>query len=595
MKSNFAAIKRIIKELNAILTNSQKKKAVLLFGIILVSSWFELLGVTSILPFMQAIVTPDVIMNNRYFKPFIHMFNISNSKELMVLLALFLILIYIVKNAYMLFASFIQFSFSTRVVKELAVKMLRSYMGREYTFFLDTNSAEILRGCNGDVDSVHIIIENIFSILTQSLNILFIGIFIIYTDPAISISTIILMGFIAMIVVLLLKPVMKRMGEKSMQAQSSKNKAVTQTVMGVKELFVMQRKELFIKEYERAADDYRRLSRNFSFLNSTPDRILEGICVSGLIGIVVIRLMADVDMMAFMPKLGVFAMASFKMLPAVGKISSCMASTMYQLPMLENVYSNVMEAEKYESEQKKIVQREGKGAGVREFKTQLSVKNVYWQYKGQNKAVLENAEIDITKGESVALIGPSGAGKTTLSDIILGLLHPQKGGVYMDGIDVHAIPDEWAKIVGYVPQTVFLIDDTVRSNITFGLQVNDDKKVWEALEKAQLREFVEKLPNGLDTVVGERGVKFSGGQRQRIAIARALFNDPEILVLDEATAALDGETENAVMEAIDSLKGKITLIIVAHRLTTIRNCDKIYEIADGRAREKNKKEVLEKI
>ena len=215
-----------------------------------------------------------------------------------------------------------------------------------------------------------------------------------------------------------------------------------------------------------------------------------------------------------------------------------------------------------------------------------------WQYEGQTRPVLDGVSFEIHKGQSVALIGTSGSGKTTLSDVILGLLTPAKGSVYMDGIDIYTMPKAWAGIVGYVPQSVFLIDDTIRNNVAFGLRDIDDADIWKALEQAQLKAFVETLPAGLDTIVGDRGIKFSGGQRQRVAIARALFNKPEILILDEATAALDNETEKAVMESIDALQGQITMVIVAHRLTTIRNCDSIYEIKDGKAVKRSKSEVF---
>ena len=219
--------------------------------------------------------------------------------------------------------------------------------------------------------------------------------------------------------------------------------------------------------------------------------------------------------------------------------------------------------------------------------------NIFWKYETQKLPVLTNVSLEIKKGKSIALIGASGSGKTTLSDIILGLLMPQGGSVTADGTDVYSMPMEWANIVGYVPQTIFLLDGTVRENIIFGLSDSkaDDAKIWKSLERAQLKEFVEKLPQQLDTMVGERGIKFSGGQRQRIAIARALYNEPEILVLDEATAALDNDTESAVMESIEALHGKITLIIVAHRLETIKCCDEIYEIIDGKAVKREKEEI----
>ena len=218
-----------------------------------------------------------------------------------------------------------------------------------------------------------------------------------------------------------------------------------------------------------------------------------------------------------------------------------------------------------------------------------------WKYPESKKATLQGINLEIKKGESVAFIGESGAGKTTLADIILGLYIPQEGTVTVDGVSIYDIPQDWSRIVGYVPQSVYLLDDTIRNNILFGEKQMDDKKIWDALKQAQLYDFVKTLPDGLNTIVGERGIKFSGGQRQRIAIARALYYNPDILVLDEATSALDNETEEALMESIEALQGLKTLIIIAHRLSTIRNCDKIYEVKDGKIELRNKEEILKGI
>ncbi len=222
------------------------------------------------------------------------------------------------------------------------------------------------------------------------------------------------------------------------------------------------------------------------------------------------------------------------------------------------------------------------------------MQEIDWKYPNTEKYILKNARLAIQKGECIALVGKSGAGKTTLADILLGLLKPEKGSVFMDGKDIFTIPYAWSKIIGYVPQTVYLIDDTIKNNVAFGITAEavDDTQIWNALEKAQLKEFVESLPEKLNTIIGERGVKFSGGQRQRIAIARALYHDPEIMVFDEATAALDGETENAVMDAINRLRGEKTLIIIAHRLNTISHCNRFYEVGEQKVVEKTRKEVL---
>ena len=224
----------------------------------------------------------------------------------------------------------------------------------------------------------------------------------------------------------------------------------------------------------------------------------------------------------------------------------------------------------------------------------IKINQISWKYPNSEKFVLKDLSMEIFRGESIALIGTSGAGKTTLADIILGLYRPQGGNITVDNVDISTIPQQWSKMIGYVPQQVFLTDDTIRNNIAFGLYENeiDEKAIWRALEKAQLKEFVQSLPEGLNTKVGERGIKFSGGQRQRVAIARALYYEPDIIVLDEATSALDNETETAVMESIDLLKGEKTLLIIAHRLSTISNCDRIYEIVDGKAVPKRKEDVI---
>lgn len=592
MIRNIQAIFKIIKELNAILTKQNKRYLMRIVVVVIISAGFELLGVTAILPFIQTMLTPEEIMNNEWAKPVLEVLNIQSSLQLIVWIGIGLIFIYLLKNAYMLYSYYVQYDFSTCVQKELSVRMLRSYMDHPYTFFLKTNSAEILRGCSTDIEGVFYVISHLYTILAEVVAVFMIGIFIILTEPWIAIGLGFLMLLVMLGITLFFKPMMKRLGKKNMEAQAEKNKAIYQSINGIKEILVMQRKELFIEEYDRASDGVRITRRNYELISSSPERIIEGICVSGLIGIVLLRLLTGVEMLEFIPKLGAFAMASFKILPSIGKITSRMTGIVYFAPALDNVYHNIWEAEQNIGVERKKAR---KNVDHSIFEKELQIKNVKWKYEEQEKAVLMNVSINICKGESIALIGQSGSGKTTLSDIILGLLSPQSGGVYIDGKDVFSMPEKWASMVGYVPQSFFLMDDTIRNNIAFGLQEIDDSKVWEALQKAQLKSFVEQLPDGLDTIVGERGVKFSGGQRQRIAIARALFNEPQILVLDEATAALDNDTESAVMEAIDALQGQITLIIVAHRLSTIRSCDKIYEIKDGQAYLRNKEEVLKKV
>lgn len=599
MKKNIETILCILKELNYILTSKQKREVASLVIVLIISSLFELLGVTAILPFVQVILTPEKLFHNERVRPIIDLFGITRPQDLMLLFGIGIMLLYIIKNAYMIFGYYVQYNFATKVQKELSVKMLRSYMSRPYTYFLDVNSAEILRGCSTDTSNVYNILDYLCGIVTETLAMVMIGSFIIYTDPTIALGCLLLMGIVMLGMIVLFKPASKKAGNKFWAASALKSKAIYQAVSGVKEIYVLQRKNLFLRAYEESSETLRKAQRTNSLLNSCPERIIEGICVSGLIGIVCVRLVANDNMAEFVPKLAMFAMAAFKLLPSIGKITSRINGLVFCRTSLASVYSIIKEADEFEREHIQYVQNHGdiKESPDLQFDNKLTIQDIVWKYANQNAPVLNGTSLEIEKGQSVALIGASGAGKTTLADIILGLLHPQQGSICMDGMDVYAMPITWAHIVGYVPQAVFLTDDTVRNNVAFGLLENeiDDMRIWNALERAQLKGFVESLPKGLDTIVGERGIKFSGGQKQRIAIARALYNEPEILILDEATAALDNETELAVMESIEALQGQITMIIVAHRLTTIRKCDVIYEIRDGMAVKLDKEQFWKKI
>ena len=596
MKNNIKTVINVIRELNYILNKTLKKKAIFVFIVIVFSAVFELLGVSAILPFVQAIMSPEILSSNKHIQDVLNILEVHTNTSIVVAMGILIIAIYLIKNAFMIFSSFVQADYSTKVQKTLAVKMLNSYMSRPYTYFLNINSAEILRGCQNDISASFDVIQRLLSLLAEVFTVLVIGIYIIYMDPIIAYAVIVLMTIVMFLMIFYFKPLIKRAGNKKIEVNTNKNKIITQAVSGIKDILVKRRNQQFIKEFESATEEERKVQRLFTVLSECPDRIVEGVCVSGILGVVCIRMMiAPNEMASFIPKLAVFAMAAFRILPSIGKITNRMNGIVFNRPGLHNVYLNFKAANEYQNELRCI--QEPSICDDIDFKFNLCIRDVDWKYGESKPFVLHGTTLEIIKGQSVALIGASGAGKTTLADVILGLLPPQGGSVLMDGMDIYSIPEAWSRIIGYVPQSVYLVDDTIRNNVRFGYTdgQNDDEKIWRALEQAQLSDFVRSLPYQLDTIVGERGVRFSGGQRQRIAIARALYSDPEILVLDEATSALDNETETAVMEAIDSLQGKITMIIVAHRLTTIKNCDKIYEIIDGKAIERNKNDVLQGI
>ena len=598
MINNIRGFCEIVSEIHYVLSKKERRQATLLLLLMLMGSLLELLGVSAIVPFVQAVVTPDQLKSGALSGFVWRILDLDRAEYPIVAFGILLMIVYVVKNAFLIFIAFMRYNYTTQWQKNLSVRMLRSYMARPYTYFLNVNSSAVLRGCSEDTNGFFDLLNYLFILIMEIVTVTIIGGYLVYTDAFTAIGVLAVMLLVLGGMILFFKPAMKEAGRLNVEALTERNKSITQAIHGIKDILVMQRREPFVMAYEGAADKSRRSNLKRNTIGSLPDRITEGICVSGIIGIICIRILTgDESMMAFIPKLAAFAMAAFKVLPSVGKISNALNACMFGKPLQHNIYMNIKEAEKYDS-----MTIDGKAA----FKNRLSearekaveigggdfdieMSDIAWRYENQDKNVLDALNISFKKGESIGLIGPSGAGKTTTADILLGLLKPQKGSVTISGKDIFTMPEVWANIIGYVPQNVFLIDDTVRANIVFGLDNADDAAVWGALERAQLAEFVRGLPQGLDTVVGERGVKFSGGQRQRIAIARALYNKPQILVMDEATAALDNETENAVMEAIEALQGQMTLVIVAHRLTTIRKCDKVYEIKDGVATLRDKK------
>lgn len=581
-------------QLNTILSPRQKRQIVGILFLIVFGSFAEMLGVSAILPFIEALLTPEQLMEKWYFAPIVRITGAESSFDIIISCGVLIVTVYIVKNVFLVISTWIQSKFRCRFQKDLSTATLKSYVRKPYTFFLNVNSAEVLRGISGDVYGTFEIMRNLFLILSESLTIAMIGIFIIYTDPLMAFGVLGLAAVCFFAITLSLKPVLSRVGKGLRVANFERNKCAYQTVMGIKEIKVMQREQTFIDSYDEAYEEQRKIEITHEVSDALPVKIIETVCIAGLILVVCIKVKSGVDVTIFVTQLSTFAVAAFKILPSISRMTGYINNLVYYRPSLEAVYDNFDEVKKYEQSLESYVIKEDEERTKREFVKELKCTDVVWKYKNAKDYVLKELNLSIYKGEAVAFIGSSGAGKTTLADCILGLLKPESGKIEMDGTDIFSIPMQWSRVVGYVPQSVFLIDDTVRANIVFGAPQcdQDDDKVWQALRLAQLDAFIQTLPNGLDTIVGERGVKFSGGQRQRIAIARALYYNPEILVLDEATSALDNETEEAVMQSIEALQGHKTLIIVAHRLTTIRNCDKIYEICDGKACLRSKEEVL---
>lgn len=591
--SKLKSAKAIWNKYNYILTTSQKRWGVVVIIMTLLGALCETLGVSIILPLVQVMIEPQQLRENIMIAPLIEILGIDTNVSLIWAIGIGVIIVYLIKNFFLVLLSYVRVKYACKVQRELSIEMLDSYMKRGYSFFLNIGTGELMRGMSNGISNTYTGIYYAFRLLAEAVTIAFICVYIMFSDIVMAGCVVILAGICLLIVLLGCQKWVKKWGEIFYKYSGLINKTLLQTFQNIKEILVMQRQEYFIESYRNKYEKQQKGFIGQTVASESPAYIIEGICVGGLIVAVCIKAITAEDAAMLVPQLASFAVAAFRILPSLGRISLCFNQFMFCLPGINDTYNNLKEVREITvsiNKQREILNGEHLQICLT---NKISVENITWKYPASENNVLENISIDIKKGQAVAFVGKSGAGKTTLADVILGLLVPQNGCVKIDGVDIKEIPEERSKLVGFVPQNLNLLDDTVRRNIAFGIKDEDidDDLVWKALEQAQLKSIIEKSVNGLNTEIGERGMRFSGGQRQRLAIARALYNDPDILILDEATSALDSETETAVMEAIDSLQGQKTLIIIAHRLTTIRNCDVIYEIGNGKVVERKYNEL----
>ncbi len=583
------AMKEMLDKLLYILNKRQRLAMVGMTFIILIGSLFELLGVSAMLPFIQALMTPEELMNKPYISFFLSPLGVTDPKIAIYYVGGGIILVYLVKNIYLLFSGYMQTRYNIKFLRSISTQMFRAYMARPYEYFAQTNSAEITQGVVIDPSGVETIVETLFKFIAETLTVILLAAYLIYTDPAMAAGLLLIGAFCVIVITLSFKKTISRYSVDERNANLAIKKSVLEASNGVKDVFVFNKREYFLNQFDHSYDSKEKANIGYKFIGLCPERLIESLCVGGILLTVLLRIRSGVDVATFVPELAVFAVAAFRLLPCISRISGYIATFLFARPSLNATYENIKAAREYMAAQDEIVDESVEKKNLEE---EVRIDDITFMYSDGDENVLDGLSLTIRKGESVGLIGESGAGKSTLADILLRLYPVNKGSITVDGIDIYSIPRQWSGIISYVPQQVFLMDDTIRRNVAFGEEEIDEDRVWETLEQAHLSDFVRSLPKGLDTIVGERGVRFSGGQCQRIAIARALYRNPDIIVLDEATSALDNETEEAVMEAIDALQGDKTLIIIAHRLSTIANCDHIYEIGGGLARERSKDEVL---
>lgn len=570
----------MVNKLKYIFDRKSKITIVLLLIMIIVGSFLEMLGVTVFYPFVELIMDEKSMNGSGLLNYFLDMFVITDHSDKIVFLAILIIVFYIIKNIYLsvMQNEILKFNYNTRM--RIATRLLTSYMEEPYTFHLQKNSAELVRTLQVDCNQFMLLLNATLQFIAEVAVCIAIGVYLFSTSPII---TIIVGGMLIACVsvyYLVAKKVSLKIGVENQKYNSKLLQWINQALGGIKEVKILERENYFVGEYEK---NYKKLikgAKNNEMVATVPKYITETVTMVGmLLAIVFMLKFRTSEISSFIPQLTAFAMATFKLLPAVGKINSYNTSIMYSLPSLEVIYNDLKEVEEIVVNKDRNQQNDQK-----RFENEISIEDVSYSYPGTDKRVLNCVNFAIKKGTTVAFVGSSGAGKTTLADIVLGLLEPTSGSIKVDGWNINGSMTQWHKMIGYIPQTIYLSDDSILKNVAFGIADGeiDKNAVYNALKKAQLLDFINTLPDGLDTFVGDRGVRLSGGQRQRIGIARALYHDPDVLILDEATSALDNETEKAVMESIDALKREKTMIIIAHRLSTIKNADVVLKVENGR-------------
>jgi len=581
-------MKKIWKKMMVLLDRRQKRIMVGLVFLMLIGAVLETAGVGMVVPVMQVVMDENAIRDNEYLQVICRVLNLdqSNNTQLMVLLMLALIGVFVLKNVFLFFQQKAQLKFVYTNQFATSRRMMINFMQRPYEYYLNADTAVIQRSITSDVNNMYGLILSLLQLVSEAIVFACLAVVSLSLDAWMTIMVSALLIIVLLVIKCILKPIMKRAGEENQDYYSGLYKWIDQSVMGIKEIKIANKENYFINEYAKCGAGYVGAVQRYNLFNATPRLLIETVAVAGMILYMMVRILMGADPTEMVTQIAALGVLVMRLIPCANRINNHLTSISYFEPFFMGVSDNLQEEIRDENvnydEEAYRQKIEVEKLDIRE---KIELKDIVYKYPNSEVLIFDKADMEIPIGKSVGIVGTSGAGKTTVVDILLGLLQLQSGEILADGIEVRDHYQSWLKNIGYIPQSIFMIDSTIRKNVAFGYADEDidDEKVWRALKEAQLDEFVRSLPEGLDTGIGERGIRISGGQRQRIGIARALFEDPEVLVLDEATSALDNETEAAIMDSINRLHGKKTLIIIAHRLQTIEKCDMVYRVEGGKA------------
>jgi len=577
-------MRETIRKMFYLLPKGDPFKVAILFLMMIVAAGLEVVGIGMIPAFVSIVAAPEQVLGYGPIQGVLSALNITTDKDLLIWGSIALVSVFIVKSIYIVSFNYIEARFIFNRRYTVSHDLMSSYMQAPYTFHLGRNTAELLRNITQEITIViSKVFTNILQMCREGLMASSILLFLFFVEPLITLIVILFSGIGAGSFLFLTQKKVKRYGIEAQVHRRNMIKAVNQGLGGIKDARVLNREQEFIETFRKEAYESTRLMAYIRYIQQIPKPVVETTAVIAMMLIAALMVWQGRAMSTIIPILTLFAMATVRLMPAVQNLSSLYTNFKYNVAAINPIYEDFRDLKEY---RKQLIADRKKNERLI-LSDSVSADNVSYSYPNSDEQALIKVSFIIPKGKAVAFVGESGAGKSTIIDLLLGLMEPSGGVISVDGIDIHNSLSAWQKNIGYIPQSIYLADETIRCNVAFGVpeQEIDDKKVWQALESAQLKEMVERMPGQLDAIIGENGTRISGGQRQRVGIARALYHDPQVLVMDEATSALDNVTEKEITRAIESLRGDRTVIMIAHRLTTVENCDMLYLMKDGRIKD----------
>lgn len=569
-----------LKKINRLMDKKQKRQMALLIFLMIVGAFLETMSVTLIIPVVTAIVQPDALDKSALVKQICDFLNL-NRNAFTIVSMVSLIVVFIAKDAFLFWQYKKMYHFVYSNQFQTAQRLLRSYVNKDYEYFLNAETSVIQRSITADINNMYTLILAVLQLASESIVFISIGVVLLVMDPMMTLTLVVLLVITLFVIKSIIKPIMNKTGKANQDYGARMYEWITQTVTGIKEVKVNTKEQYFIGEYLKQGKGYINAMETYSMFANTPKLLIEAVCIAGMIGYMMVLVLTGANVGNMIPVISAFAMAAVRLMPSASRINNQLTQISFCEPFFFNVSDNLLEDI---SEEKIDISGAIDAKEKLPVEEKIELKNITYKYPNTEKYIFDDASLTIKVGTSIGIVGGSGAGKTTIVDIILGLLKLEKGTILADGVDTMEHYRNWMKNIGYIPQTIALLNSDIRHNVAYGVKDEDidEEKLKYALMEAQLDDFVASLPDGDRTSIGERGIRISGGQRQRIGIARALYENPEVLILDEATSALDNDTEKAIMDSINRLHGRKTLIIIAHRLQTIEKCDEIYRVENGK-------------